>query len=166
MANKHRGREGEILARRAIEDRGFAVHDANIIFSVNCPNIDLIVFTKTGARYVQVKWSERPASSGSVTIDGSPWTEDQLYGGSPIFNKHDHYRAEFVVLVDKLRSGEINFYIAPPVELENLVRKHAIILAERPKRDGSRRAITFRKELSREILSPWRSAWHLLGEGA
>jgi hypothetical protein len=48
-------RNKELLARRAIEDRGFKVHDANMAFHQNCPNIDLIVYTKTAAVYVQVK---------------------------------------------------------------------------------------------------------------
>ena len=83
----------EIQARRAIEDRGFAVHDANIVFGANCPNIDLIVFAKAGASYIQVKSSQTPAGSNSVIIDGSPWTDDQLFHEAPVFNKHDHYRA-------------------------------------------------------------------------
>ena len=36
-------KESEIIAKRAIEDLGFDVHDANIVFRANCPNIDLIV---------------------------------------------------------------------------------------------------------------------------
>lgn len=70
--------EGEKLARRAIEDRGFKVHDANIVFHTNCPNIDLVVFGKRGATYVQVKTSKRPAGgSKAVILDGSPWTDQQ-----------------------------------------------------------------------------------------
>jgi hypothetical protein len=48
--------------RRAIEDHGFAVHDANVLFRANCPNIDLVVFEKTKAVDVQVKSSEVPAA--------------------------------------------------------------------------------------------------------
>ena len=62
----------EIQARRAIEDRGFRVHDANIVFGENCQNIDLIVYSKDMAQYVQVKSSENPASKDGVVIDGSP----------------------------------------------------------------------------------------------
>jgi Holliday junction resolvase-like predicted endonuclease len=89
--NARSGRRGEILARRAIEDHGFTVHNANVIFGANCPNIDLIVFARTNAIYIQVKWSEKPASSDSITIDGSPWTHGQLYKNEPIFNKHDQF---------------------------------------------------------------------------
>jgi hypothetical protein len=66
------------------------------------------------------------------------------------------------MLVDKLRSGEIEFYLVPPGKLETLVRKGAVAWAARPKRDGSPRAITFRKELPRKDLAQWRNAWHLL----
>ena len=40
------GRSNELLARRWIEDQGFVVHDANIVFGMNCPNIDLIVYNQ------------------------------------------------------------------------------------------------------------------------
>ncbi len=166
IKNMRRGRHGEILARRAIEDRGFAVHDANIIFSANCPNIDLVVFTKTGALYLQVRWSEKPASRDGIIVDGSPWTDGQLHGAAPIFNKHDHYQATLVMLVDKMRDGKIDFYVAPPERLESLVRNRAVAFAARPKKDGTARSIKFRKELPRELLAPWLNAWHLLGEGA
>lgn len=165
IKNMRRGRHGEILARRAIEDLGFAVHDANIIFSANCPNIDLVVFAKTRALYLQVKWSEKPASRNAITIDGSPWTDGQLHGAAPIFNKHDHYQATLVMLVDKMRDSKIDFYLAPPESLESLVRERAVAFAARPKRDGTTRSMNFRKELPRELLTPWHNAWHLLGEG-
>jgi hypothetical protein len=42
----------EVQARRAIEDQGFVVHDANVLFRANCPNIDLVVFGKNAATYV------------------------------------------------------------------------------------------------------------------
>lgn len=154
----------EVQARRAIEDRGFRVHDANIVFSENCQNIDLIVYSKDTAQYIQVKSSETPASKDGVVIDGSPWTEAQLYNGAPIFNKHDHFRAKLVVIVDKLKSGETNFYIAPPADLEALVREQALEFAKRLKRDNTPRSIKFRKELPRAVLARWQSAWHLLGE--
>lgn len=154
----------ELLARRWIEDQGFIVHDANIVFGMNCPNIDLIVYGRQGAIYVQTKSSENPAGADSVVIDGSPWTEQQLYEGAPIFNKHDHFRAAFVVLVDTPKSGDAQFYLARPQELETLVREGAIAFADKPKRDGSRRSIKFRKELPRNALTKWLGAWQQLGE--
>jgi len=155
----------EVEARRAIEDRGFVVHDANIVFRANRPNIDLIIFAKTGASYAQVKSSNNPAGSDSVIIDGSVWTQEQLNENAPIFNKHDSFRASLIVIVDTLKTGETNFCIAPPEPLEELARVLAKEFAERPKRDGTRRSIAFRKELPRQTLKPWLYAWHLLGEG-
>jgi hypothetical protein len=48
----------EVQARRAIEDQGFVVHDANVLFRVNCPN-NLVVIGKDAATYVQVKSSQK-----------------------------------------------------------------------------------------------------------
>lgn len=155
----------ETLARRAIEDRGFEVQDANVLFRANCPNIDLVVFSKDGAHYVQVKSSTKPAGTNSVVISGSPWTDDELYRGKPIFNKHDHYRARLVIIVDRMKDGGTEFYIAPPAELENLVRADALEFAKCPKKDGTPRSINFRKELPRPTIEQWRGAWHLLGDG-
>ena len=124
-----------------------------------------MVFGKQKAVYVQVKSSETPASKGCVTIDGSPWTEAQLYEGAPIFNRHcedQHYEATLILVVDKDKTGITNFYLAPPKELEALVRARGIAHADRPKRDGSRRSIGFRKELPREALAPWLNAWNRL----
>ena len=160
-------KEKEREARRAIEDHGFAVQDANVLFRENCPNIDLVVFGKTTAFYVQVKSSENPASKDSVVIDGSPWTEAQLRGGAPIFNKHgdaSHYEASLIVILDRKKDGVTNFYIAPPKKLEELVRAKALTFADKPKRDGTPRSIKFRKETSRKALEPWRDAWHLLDQ--
>ena len=124
----------------------------------------MIVYSKNSSQYIQVKSSETPASKDGVVIDGSPWTEAQLYDGAPIFNKHDDFRATLVVIVDKSKSGETTFYIAPPADLEALVRERALEFAKRPKRDNTPRSIKFRKELPRDVLTPWHSAWHLLGE--
>ena len=160
---KYLGHDAE--ARRAIEDHGFAVHDANILFRANCPNIDIVVFGKTKAFYIQVKSSEKPASKDSVVIDGSPWTEAQLREGAPIFNKHcdeGHYDASLIFILDRTQDGNTNFYIVPPKKLEELVRATAMTFADKPKRDGSPRSIKFRKELSRDTLKSWRDAWHLL----
>lgn len=151
--------------RRAIEDHGFAVHDANVLFRANCPNIDLVVFGKTKAVYVQVKSSEVPSSKNGVIVDGSRWTDAQLNQSAPIFNKHcksSQYEAALVVILDRQTNGDAKFYVAPPKALEDLVRERGLAFANVPKKHGSRRSIGFRKELSREALAPWLEAWHLL----
>ena len=153
----------EIYSQRAIEDQGFSVHNANIVFRANCPNIDLIIFAKAAASYVQVKSSLNPAGADTVIIDGSPWTVDQLRNGAPIFNKHDGFKASLIFLLDTQKTGETVYYIVPPEELEQLWRPLAQAYADRPKRDGGVRK-PFRKELPRQSLLPWRDAWHLLGE--
>jgi hypothetical protein len=159
-------RAAEIQAKRAIEDHGFAVHDANVLSRENCPNIDLVVFAKATALDVQVKSSQRPAGPNHVIIDGAPWTNEQLYGHAPVFNKHDHhFLCSFVVIVDTLKTGETDFYIAPPKELEKLWRPLAREVAQRPTRDGKLRK-PFRKELPRERLKKWHRAWDRLGEPA
>ena len=66
--------------------------------------------------------------------------------------------------MDTLKTGETNFYIAPPGELEELARKRAREFAALPKRDGTQRSIAFRKELPRQVLKQWRNAWQLLGK--
>lgn len=71
---------------------GFEVHDANIVIRANCPNIDLIVYGKEQAIYVQVKSSERPAGKDQIIIEGSPWTDAQLYRNEAIYNKKDGLR--------------------------------------------------------------------------
>ncbi len=159
------GQRSEVLARRAIEDQGFVVHDANVILQSNCPNVDLIVYAKASPIYVQVKSSEKPAGKDCVVVDGSPWTGKQLFDETPVFNKHSHYVASLVILVDKRRDGTVAFYVAPPGELEKLVRSRARDWAAKPKRDGGQRSIAFRKELPRDALKPWLEAWHLLGAG-
>src|SRR5262249_22573941 len=106
----------------------------------------------------------RAAGSDSVIIDGSPWTREQLDGASPIFNKHDHFCCSLVIVVDTLKTGESDFYIAPPEALEKLLRPRALELAARPKRDGTARSVGFRKELPRKNLVPWRQKWDLLGK--
>ena len=106
----------EVQARRAIEDQGFVAHDANVLFRANCPNTDLVVFGKNAATYVQVKASQKPSGSDAVIVDGSPWTEDQLRNGGYIFNKHDGFRASLIVLVAAMKTGETEYYVAPPAE--------------------------------------------------
>src|SRR5260370_27904411 len=103
----------EIRARHEVENRGFVAYDANILFRANCPNIDLVVFAKNAASYVQVKSSQNPAGADTVIIDGSPWTEDQLRNGAPIFNKHDGFKASLILLLDIRKTDETDFYVAP-----------------------------------------------------
>jgi hypothetical protein len=154
----------ETAARRAIKDHGFVVFDANVVFRANCPNIDLVVCGKTRAIYIQVKSSETPASKDGVVVDGSPWTEDQLRD-APIFNKHretDNHEATLVVIVDRHKCGDLSFYIAPPKDLEDLLRERGRAWANTPKKDGTQRSLGFRKELSRDQLRRWLEAWELL----
>ena len=92
--------DAELAARRAIEDAGYHVHDANVIFGANCPNIDLVAYGKSSATYVQVKGTKRAAGKDCIIVDGSPWTEEQLHGRAPVYNKHDGLVASHVVLVD------------------------------------------------------------------
>jgi hypothetical protein len=49
---------------------GFVAHDANVLFRANCPNIDLVVFGKDAAIYIQVKSSQKPAGSDAVIKGG------------------------------------------------------------------------------------------------
>ena len=157
--------EAEKLARNAMEKAGFEVLDANIVFRSNCPNIDLIVYGKEQAVYVQVKSSKKPAGKNCILIDGSPWTEDQLYQGAAIYNKHDDFKAKLVVLVVDVGAGHSpQFYVVPPGELEKAVRRIGRRFAGKPKKDGTKRSISFRKELPKEDLSKWLGAWHLLGD--
>jgi hypothetical protein len=156
-------KRAEVEARRAIEDRcGLVVHDANIILRANCPNIDLIVFADDAPVYVQVKSSEKPASKDHVIISGAPWTEAELYRGEPIFNKHDGWKAALVMILDRVTADQTDYYIAPPEELERLVRPRAAQQAAKPKKDGQVRSIAFRKELPRDVLKPWKEAWHFV----
>ncbi|HXD45205.1 MAG TPA: hypothetical protein VN655_08720 [Pseudolabrys sp.] len=158
-----KSKQAEVEARRAIEDRcGLIVHDANIVLRANCPNIDLVVFAYHAPIYVQVKSSERPASKDHVTISGAPWTDEELYEGAPIFNKHEGWKAGLVMILHRVNADQTDYYIAPPDELERLVRPRAARLAAKPKKDGQPRSIGFRKELPRDLLRPWKDAWHLL----
>ena len=160
---RDKSKQAEREARRAIEDRcDLVVHDANIVLCRNCPNIDLVVFAHEAPVYVQVKSSEKPASKDHVTISGAPWTDEELFQGAPIFNKHDSYKAGLIMILDRASADQTDYYIAPPDELERLVRPRAARLAAKPKKDGQPRSIGFRKELPREILKPWKDAWHLL----
>ena len=140
------------------------VHDANILFHDNVPSIDLVVYGREQAVYVQVKSSRNPAGKDCITVDGSPWTEEQLHRDAPIYNKHDGFKARFIVLVDLTAGNSPSFYVVQPHELECAAREKARIFASKLKKDGTQRSIGFRKELAKEDLRPWLNAWHLLGE--
>jgi hypothetical protein len=158
------GKSKEREARRAIEDRGYFVWDANVLFRENCPNIDLVVFGRSLATYIQVKSSSKPSGKDCVLVDGSPWTEEQLYGGAPIFNKHQgHFQASHIAIVETLATGKTEFYIAPPKVLEDIAVEIGRALHKKPKRNGEQRKM-FRKEVPRSRLLPWRNAWKQLGE--
>jgi hypothetical protein len=151
----------ETAAKRAIEDCGYTVLDANVLFRENCPNIDLVVFGKLGASYVQVKSSTNPAGKDAVIIDGSPWTEEQLFSGAPIFNRHEgNFLASFVVIVETRPSDETSYYVIRPKDLEELAVPIGRAFMAKPKRDGARRSL-FRKEIPRSALAPWLDAWRL-----
>lgn len=152
---------GEIAVRRAIEDRGYQVHDANIVLRANCPNIDLIVFGKSSPKYIQVKSSNKPAVRDRIVVSGAPFTHEQLFDGAPIYNKHDSYKAHLIAIVHQ-RDGLPEFYLAPPLELERMLRRFGKKFYKMPKRDGSQRSSAFRGELMPQQLAPYRDAWHLL----
>lgn len=151
-------------ARRLIEERGYLVHDANILFRANCPNIDLVVYGRTAATYVQVKASHRPAGKDCVVADGSIWTDDQLRGRAPVFNRHPGLVASVIMIIDHRKDGTVVPYLAPIDELTDLLRKKAVAFAQKPKRDGQPRSIAFRKEIDRALLEPWAESWECLGE--
>lgn len=157
---------GERLARRALEDAGFTVHDANVLFRANCRNIDLVVYGRSHAAYVQVKSSRTPAGRNCLILDGSTWTAEQLSGAAPIYNKHKAegaFFATFIIVVDLSRgSDDCAFYIFPPKAVEEALRRRAQAWAAKPKRDGGMRSINFRKELPKNELTRWENAWHLL----
>ena len=156
--------DNEKKARRAIENRGFTVFDANVLFRVNCPNIDLVVFGKSKAIYVQVKSTTTPTSQDSVALDGSPWTAAQLYDDAPIYNRHREpadFKASLIVIVDHDTSGEDSFYIAPPIDIEKLIRQPRIEWASGSKRDKPRRSIDSRIEVPKSDFKPWLEAWYL-----
>ena len=140
------------------------MHDANIVFHANCRNIDLIVYGKRGAIYVQTKSTEKPAGKDCVIVDGSAWTEEQLFQGAPLFNKYGDFQAAYVLLVETLKDGEVHFYVAPTDELEEQARLRGREWYRKPKRDGTQRSINFRKELPREELSKYLNAWRYFGE--
>jgi len=157
-------KSAEHAARNVIEALGFTVHDANVLFDANCPNIDLVVFGKNGARYVQVKLSSNPATKGGAIVDGSPWTEQQLFKNAAVFNKHDNApQAHLIVVVHKERADDYTFYVVPPKTLMRLLLPAARAFARRPKRDGSRRKM-FRKEIPLAKLARYKNAWRYLGE--
>ena len=124
------------------------------VLQTNCPNVDLVVFAYDAPVYVQVKSSTKPAGKDCVVVNGSPWTTKELYEGKSIFNSHDHYKAKFVVLVERHREEGTVFYVAQAEALDRMARERALSFMGRPKKDGSQRSIKFRKELPRELLKP------------
>jgi hypothetical protein len=159
-------RECEILARRAIEDAGFVVHDANILFQKNCPNIDLVVYGQKSASYVQVKASVLPATKGSVTVCGAPWIEEQLFGRLPVYNRHKtDMLASHVVVVDVQKDGAVDYFIVPPKELEKIAKRVGRKFWKKPKRDGTQRK-PFRKEVPRPLLQSWKNNWERLRDAS
>jgi hypothetical protein len=70
------------------------------------------------------------------------------------FNSHDHYKAKFVVLVERHRDEGTVLYVAQAEALDRMARERALSFMGRPKKDGSQRSIKFRKELPRELLKP------------
>jgi hypothetical protein len=155
-------RDCERLARRAIEDVGFVVHDANILFQQNCPNIDLVVYGPASACYFQVKASVLPATKGSVTVCGAPWTEEQLLGRLPVYNRHkEEMQASHVVVVDFQKDGSVDYFIVPPKDLERIAKRVGRKFWKKPKLDGTQRK-PFRKEVPRALLLQWKNNWELL----
>ena len=155
-------RDCERLARRAIEDAGYVVHDANVLFQRNCPNIDLVVFGRFGARYLQVKASVLPATRGYVTVCGAPWTEQQLLGRSPVYNRHaQEMQASHVIIVDYQKDGTVDYFITPPKELERIAKRIGRRFYKKPKLDGTQRKM-FRKEVPRLLLEKWKNQWSVL----
>jgi hypothetical protein len=150
--------------RRAIENRGFTVFDANVLFRANCANIDLVVFGKTKAIYVQVDCAATHKLQDKVALDGSPWTAARLYDDAPIYNRQSEpsdFKASLIVIVDHDKSGEDSFYIAPPKDIEKLIRQPRIEWASRSKRDKTRRSIESRIEVPKSDFKPWLEAWYL-----
>jgi hypothetical protein len=82
----------------------------------------------------------------------------------PYLQQTRWFQGEPDVIVAATRTGEIEYYIAPPAELEKLLVEAARTHADLPKRDGKQRSIAFRKELPRATLKPWLNAWQQLGE--
>jgi len=141
-------REKEVAARRAIENRGFIVHSANVLFGENCPNIDLVVYARDRATYVQVKSSHRAAGKDRVIVDGSPWTEETLLEKQPLFNRHAHLRAALIMVVDHQKGDRIDYYLVPPPILEDLARRRGLEWYNKRKKDGEQRSIASRKRSS------------------
>lgn len=157
-------RQVERTVQRSIEDRGYVVHDANIVFGINCPNIDLIVYNTKRAVYVQVKGSMSSASRDHVVVNGSPWTEGQLWRGEPVFNRVPGFVASVIAILHRTRSGQGHIYLASPETLEQKLVPRAQEWARTPKRNGSVRSLGFRKELPEAMLVEHLEAWGLLGE--
>ena len=68
------------------------------------------------------------------------------------------------MLVDITTRSAPEFYVVSPDKLSQLVRRIGRKFAKKPKRDGTRRSIGFRKELPKALVQEWQNAWRLLGE--
>ena len=113
---------------------------------------------------MQVNCTTTPKSQDKVVLDGSPWTAAQLYGDAPIYNRHREpldFKASLIVIVDHDKSGEDSFYIAPPKDIEKLIRQPRIEWASGSKRDKPRRSIDSRIEVPKSDFKPWLEAWYL-----
>ncbi len=155
------GQEAERTAKLAIEQRGFAVLDANVAFRANCPNFDLVVTNRDGPVYVQVRSSKKPSKAGRIILGA--WNQKKL-AGAPLYNKHRGFPAASVVLIVVVwRTGETEFYLAPPEVLDKMHRPSALAFAKKPKLDGTLRNPNFRAEVPKEALAHWRDRWELLG---
>jgi hypothetical protein len=109
-------------------------------------------------------WLGEPATKESAVVDGSPWNEDQLFKGAPVFNRHaDCLQAHLVVIAHQDRTGDFTFYVVPPKPLLRLMLPIAQAFAKKPKRNGERRKM-FRKEIPLAKLARYREAWRYLGE--
>lgn len=150
----------ERIARNAVEAAGFVVHDANLLFGENCPNIDLVAFGPESAIYVQVKLSSKPARKDAVLIHGAPWTKSELFEKAPIFNKKKDAPQASAVIVVHLEKDGPTLYVARPADLEELARPLARKFARKPKKDGGERRM-FRKEVHKEVLRPFLNNWVL-----
>jgi hypothetical protein len=92
----------------------------------------------------------------------------------PIFNKHDHYQADLVdadqvgiegrMMDLRQRQAVGDHRLAEFLVAIGDARERAQAWAVHPKKDGTPRSIGFRKAVSRQALSKWKNAWHLLGE--
>jgi hypothetical protein len=127
------------------------VLNANVAFRGNCPNFDLVVFNRAGPVYVQVRSSKKPWRPGRIILGA--WNKEKLAGAS-LFNEDPRFPAASVVLIVVVwPTGETEFYLAPPEELDKAARPSALAFAKKPKRDGTLRSPNFRAEVPKGALA-------------